>query len=93
VPFNIASYALLTMMIAQVCNLKAFEFIHTFGDTHIYLNHLDQVKLQLAREPKPFPRIKLNQRVKNIDDFVFEDFELIDYNPYPAIKAPIAIKL
>lgn len=91
VPFNIASYALLTMMVAQVCNLEPGEFIHTFGDTHIYLNHFEQVDLQLSREPKPFPKMFLNPEVKDLFSFKFEDFKLSDYNPYPAIKAPIAV--
>ena len=91
VPFNIASYALLTMMIAQVCDLKLGEFIHTFGDTHIYLNHLEQVDLQLTRQPRPFPKMLINKHVKEIFNFKYEDFNLIDYNPYPSIKAPIAV--
>lgn len=91
VPFNIASYALLTMMVAQVCDLKPGEFVHTFGDLHIYLNHLDQVKLQLSREPRKLPTMSINPERKAITDFVFEDFELKDYDPHPTIKAPIAI--
>ncbi len=91
VPFNITSYALLTLMVAQVCNLKPGEFVHTFGDLHLYANHVEQAKLQLSREPRPLPRMKLNPAVKNIGDFKFEDFELIGYDPHPAIKAPIAV--
>lgn len=91
VPFNIASYALLTMMVAQVCNLELGEFIHTFGDAHIYLNHLEQVDLQLSRSPLPYPKMKLNPIVRNIFDFKYEDFQLEGYNPYPSIKAPIAV--
>lgn len=91
VPFNIASYALLTMMVAQVCGLKPGEFVHTFGDLHLYANHLEQAKLQLSREPKALPQMKLNPAVKNIHDFKFEDFELVGYEPYPGIKAPIAV--
>ena len=90
-PFNIASYALLTMMVAQVCGLKPGTFVHTFGDLHLYSNHLDQAKLQLTREPRPLPQMKLNPAVKSINNFQFEDFELIGYDPHPAIKAPIAV--
>jgi len=91
VPFNIASYALLTMMMAQVTGLKAGEFIHTLGDAHIYLNHLDQVRLQLSRQPFPLPFMKINPEKRDIFGFVFEDFELIDYQSHPGIKADIAI--
>jgi thymidylate synthase len=91
VPFNIASYSLLTMMIAQVCGLKPGDFVHTFGDTHLYLNHLEQVDEQLTRKPKPLPKMKINSKVKNIDAFKFEDFELVGYDPDPAIYAPIAV--
>lgn len=91
VPFNIASYALLTMMVAQVAGLKAGEFIHTLGDAHIYQNHLEQVNLQLSRTPKPLPKMILNPEVKDIFSFRFEDFQLENYNPDPHIKAPVAI--
>ena len=91
VPFNIASYALLTLMVAQVCGLKPGEFVHTFGDLHLYSNHVEQAKLQLSREPRPLPQMKLNPAVKNIDGFKFEDFELVGYDPHPGIKAPIAV--
>lgn len=91
VPFNIASYALLTMMIAQVCGLRAKEFIHTFGDLHLYLNHQEQAKEQLSRTPRPLPQMKLNPAIKELDDFRYDDFELINYDPWPAIKAPIAV--
>lgn len=91
VPFNIASYSLLTMMVAQVCGLGFGEFIHTFGDVHIYDNHRDQAKLQLSREPKPLPTVKINPNVKDIFGFKFEDFELVDYNPHPRISAPVAV--
>jgi thymidylate synthase len=91
VPFNIASYALLTMMLAQVCDLELGEFIHTFGDAHIYNNHFEQVELQLSRETRPLPTMKINPEIKNIFDFTFEDFKLENYDPLPAIKAPVAV--
>ena len=91
VPFNIASYALLLQMMAQVTGLKAGDFVHTLGDAHIYLNHLEQVKLQLTREPRPLPQMKINPEVKNIFDFQFEDFELVNYNPHPHIAGVVAV--
>lgn len=91
VPFNIASYALLTMMMAQVCGLEAGDFVHTFGDLHIYTNHLEQVKLQLSREPFPLPTMKINQEVKSIFDFKYEDFELLNYQSHPHIKGKVAV--
>ena len=91
VPFNIASYSLLTMMVAQVCGLQPGEFVHTLGNAHIYSNHFDQVKLQLSREPYPLPTMKINPDVKNIDDFKFEDFELVDYQCHPTIKGDVAV--
>jgi len=91
VPFNIASYALLTMMIAQVCGLELGEFVHTTGDTHIYRNHFDQVATQLSREPRPLPRMRINPEVKSLFDFTYEDFTLEGYDPWPAIKAPVAV--
>ncbi len=91
VPFNIASYALFTMMVAQVCGLDYGEFIHTFGDVHLYTNHLEQAKLQLSREPRELPTMKLNPNIKNIFDFTYEDFELINYNPHPHIKAAVSV--
>ncbi len=91
VPFNIASYALLTHMVAQVCGLKPGTFVHTFGDLHLYSNHLEQAKLQLAREPRPLPTLKLNPEVRELRDFKGSDFELVGYDPHPAIKAPVAV--
>ncbi len=91
VPFNIASYALLTHMVAQVCNLQPGEFIHTLGDAHLYMNHLEQTKIQLQREHKPLPKLVLNPEIKNLFDFKFEDIQIVGYDPHPAIKAEVAI--
>ena len=91
VPFNIASYALLTMMVAQVCELEPGDFVHTFGDAHLYVNHLDQARLQLTREPRDLPQLRINPERKGIDDFVESDLELVGYDPHPGIKAPIAV--
>ncbi len=91
VPFNIASYALLTMMVAQVCGLQPGDFVHTFGDAHIYSNHFEQVQLQLSREPHAYPAMNINPERKSIFDFVYEDFVVANYNPHPAIKAPVAV--
>ena len=91
VPFNIASYALLTMMMAQVCDLNPGDFVHTFGDVHLYNNHVEQAKLQLTRDPRPLPQMRINPAVKDIFGFSYEDFELTDYNPHPAIRAKVAI--
>lgn len=91
VPFNIASYALLTMMVAQVCDLEPGEFVHSFGDVHLYKNHLEQASLQLSRETKALPTMKINPKVKNIFDFKFEDFELVGYEPHPHIKAAVSV--
>ncbi len=91
VPFNIASYALLTMMVAQVCGLKAKDFVHTFGDAHIYSNHVEQAKLQLSRDPRPLPQMRINPEVKDIFDFQYEDFTLENYDPHPHIKAEVAV--
>jgi thymidylate synthase len=91
VPFNIASYALLTMMIAQVCDLEVGEFVHTFGDAHIYNNHKEQFDIQLKREPRELPKMRINKNIKDITKFTFEDFELLNYNPHPAIKGKVAV--
>ena len=91
VPFNIASYALLTMMMAQVCDLKPGEFVHTLGDTHVYLNHLEQANIQLAREPRTLPKMNINPDIKSIFDFRYEDFELIGYDPHPHIAAKVSV--
>ena len=91
VPFNIASYALLLLMVAQVTGLKPGEFIHTLGDTHLYLNHLEQVDLQLTREPRALPKMKINPEVKSIFDFKYEDFELVDYDPHPHSAGKVAV--
>ena len=91
VPFNIASYALLTMMIAQVCGLQYGEFVHTFGDVHLYNNHIEQARLQLTRTPKPLPQMLINPEVQSIFDFTFEDFELLNYHPDPHIKADVSV--
>ena len=91
VPFNIASYALLTLMIAQEVGLEPGEFVHTFGDAHIYSNHFEQVKEQLSREPRPYPKVKLNPDKKSVFEFLYEDFEVVGYDPHPRISAPIAI--
>ncbi|MDP6959531.1 MAG: thymidylate synthase [Planctomycetota bacterium] len=91
VPFNIASYSLLTRMMAQVCGLQPGEFVHTLGDAHLYSNHMEQAELQLSREPKPLPRLLINPEVKGIFDFKYEDFEVVDYEPHPHIKAPVAV--
>jgi thymidylate synthase len=91
VPFNIASYAILTHMIAQVCDLKPGEFIHTLGDAHLYENHLDQARELLSREPRPLPKLKLNPEIRDIDGFRFEDIEVVDYDPHPPIKALVAV--
>ena len=91
VPFNIASYALLTLMVAQACGLKPGDFVHSFGDLHIYSNHLEQVRLQLTREPRPWPTVRLNPGIRELRDFNYSDFELLGYDPHPSIKAPVAV--
>ncbi|MGI6509215.1 MAG: thymidylate synthase [Erysipelotrichaceae bacterium] len=91
VPFNIASYATLLMMVAQVCNLQPYEFIHTLGDVHIYKDHIEQIKLQLSREPRKLPTLKINPAIKNIEDFCYEDFEVVDYDPHPAIRGKVSV--
>jgi thymidylate synthase len=91
VPFNIASYAALLMMVAQVCDLQPYEFVHTLGDVHIYKDHIEQIKLQLTREPRRLPTLKINPNIKNIEDFCYEDFEICDYNPHPAIKGKVSV--
>ena len=91
VPFNIASYALLTQMVAQVCDLEAGDFVHTFGDLHLYNNHIDQARIQLAREPYPLPRMEINPQIKSIFDFKYEDFRLVDYQSHPHIKAEVSV--
>lgn len=91
VPFNIASYATLLMMVAQVCDLQPYEFIHTLGDVHIYKDHIEQIKLQLSREPRKLPTLKINPAIKNIEDFCFEDFEVVDYDPHPAIRGKVSV--
>jgi thymidylate synthase len=91
VPFNIASYALLTLMVAEVANLQPGDFVHTLGDAHLYTNHLEQARLQLSREPRPLPQMRLRPGVESILDYRFEDFELLNYNPHPHIPAPVAV--
>ena len=91
VPFNIASYALLTMMIAQVCDLEYGEFVHSFGDVHLYSNHIEQARLQLTRQERALPQMKINPEIKNIEDFRYEDFKLINYDPHPHIKAAVSV--